>query len=129
MAAGKGLSISLKDSTLMVLPQMANRYSPDYLSRGAQEQAYLALRLAYIKEHSRHAQSCQTIMDGKSAVNFDPERVKRAAKDILPDWLTARTQQQLFYFTCQPHVAGNTCGSFARRCLFQGGKTGKITAA
>lgn len=99
----KGLSISLEDSTLMVLPQNGEPVPPDYLSRGAQEQAYLALRLAYIKEHSRHAQSLPIIMD-EILVNFDPERVKRAARTFA-GLVDSPHKQQLLYFTCQPHVA------------------------
>ena len=79
--------------------------APENLSRGAREQAYLALRLAYIKNHALHAAPLPVIMD-EVLVNFDPQRAERTARAFVE--LTGGSQgkaHQLLYFTCQPHMA------------------------
>mgnify|MGYP000614926973 CR=1 FL=1 len=71
----------------------------------AREQAYLALRLAYIKNHALHAAPLPVIMD-EVLVNFDPQRAERTARAFVE--LTGGGQgkaHQMLYFTCQPHMA------------------------
>lgn len=98
-----GLAASLDDNALRVFPPHGEAVSPDTLSRGAQEQLYLALRLAYIRNHAAHAAPLPVVLDD-ILVNFDPVRAQRAAKALLE--LTQGEQgHQLFFFTCHPHMA------------------------
>lgn len=100
-----GISSSLEKSNLSIISPQGELVDPANLSRGAQEQAYLALRLAYIEDHSRNAPSLPVIMD-EILVNFDPDRAERSARALAD--LAANNGdghgQQIFYFTCQPHM-------------------------
>ncbi|MDE5879061.1 MAG: hypothetical protein K2G99_03410, partial [Desulfovibrio sp.] len=98
----RGISASLEDASLLILPPSGEPVEPQYLSRGAQEQAYLALRLAYIKSHALHAAPLPVIMD-EVLVNFDPERAERTAR-AFADLARGRDGHQILYFTCQPHM-------------------------
>ena len=104
----QGLTASLEDSTLSVLPPNGEPVAPDALSRGTQEQIYLAMRLAYIRNHAAHATALPVIMDD-ILVNFDPERARRTAQAFVQ--LTTGTGStvagghQLLFFTCHPHMA------------------------
>lgn len=98
-----GISASLEDSSLRVLPPHGEPVSPELLSRGTQEQLYLALRLAHIRSH---AVSLPVIMDDV-LVNFDPERAVRTAMalgDLNRDDESGPGHQLLF-FTCHPQTA------------------------
>ena len=53
----RGINASLEDASLAILPAQGEPIAPENLSRGAREQAYLALRLAYIKNHGRWRQT------------------------------------------------------------------------
>jgi uncharacterized protein YhaN len=100
----RGISASLDDSSLSILPPHGAPVPPEVLSRGAQEQAYLSLRLAYIVNHSTEAEPLPVIMD-EILVNFDPGRAERTARAFVE--LTegrAGRGHQLLYFTCQPHI-------------------------
>ncbi|MBB5142475.1 AAA family ATPase [Desulfovibrio intestinalis] len=99
-----GISASLEDKTLSILPAQGEALAPENLSRGAREQAYLALRLAYIKNHAAHALPLPIIMD-EVLVNFDPQRAERTARAFV-DLTDAGSSNghQLLYFTCQPHM-------------------------
>lgn len=101
----RGISASLEDASLLILPPSGEPVEPELLSRGAQEQAYLALRLAYIKSHAVHAAPLPVIMD-EVLVNFDPKRAERTAH-AFADLAAGHggTAHQIFYFTCQPHIA------------------------
>ena len=98
----RGISASLEDASLLILPPSGEPVEPQFLSRGAQEQAYLALRLAYIKSHAVHAAPLPVIMD-EVLVNFDPERAERTAR-AFADLAAGHDGHQLFYFTCQPFM-------------------------
>ncbi|MDR2574781.1 MAG: AAA family ATPase [Desulfovibrio sp.] len=100
----RGISASLDDASLSILPLHGAPAPLEILSRGAQEQAYLALRLAYITNHSAEAEPLPIIMD-EILVNFDPGRAERTAHafvDITKD--SAGKKHQLLYFTCHPHI-------------------------
>lgn len=101
----RGISASLESKELHILSASSASVDPDTLSRGAQEQAYLALRLAYIQNHAVQAAPLPIIMDD-ILVNFDPERARRAARAFV-DLCEGRhgPAHQIFYFTCHPHVA------------------------
>lgn len=101
-----GLTASLEDSALNVLPPHGEPISPEQLSRGAQEQIYLAMRLAYIRNHAAHATALPVIADD-ILVNFDPARARRAA-DALLDLAREGGRgvgHQILFFTCHPHIA------------------------
>ncbi|MDR1777030.1 MAG: AAA family ATPase [Desulfovibrio sp.] len=114
-----GISISLDDGSLSVLPEHGAPVSPETLSRGAQEQAYLSLRLAYISSHSARAEALPVIMD-EVLVNFDPGRAKRTACAFV-DLASGRfgKRHQIFYFTCQPHMADLLLASAPEAALFR----------
>lgn len=104
----QGLTASLEDSSLSVLPPHGEPVSPEALSRGTQEQMYLSMRMAYIRNHAAHATALPVIMDD-ILVNFDPERARRTAQAFVQ--LTAASTStgggghQLLFFTCHPHMA------------------------
>ncbi|MDR3358709.1 MAG: AAA family ATPase [Desulfovibrio sp.] len=100
----RGISASLDDSSLSILPAHGAPVPPEVLSRGAQEQAYLSLRMAYIVNHSTEAEPLPVIMD-EILVNFDPGRAERTARAFakLTEGEEGR-RHQLLYFTCQPHI-------------------------
>ena len=77
-----GIAASLEDSSLRVLPPHGEPVSPEVLSRGTQEQLYLALRLAHIRNHAAQAAALPVIMDDV-LVNFDPDRALRTAIWLL----------------------------------------------
>lgn len=97
----KGIGLNLENSNLMILAPNGESVSPETLSRGAQEQAYLALRLAYIRSHANSFECLPVIMD-EILVNFDPERAKRCARTFAA--MAKNEGQQIIYFTCQPHI-------------------------
>ncbi|MDR1658934.1 MAG: AAA family ATPase [Desulfovibrio sp.] len=99
----RGISVSLDDSSLSILPAHGAPVPPEILSRGAQEQAYLSLRLAYIVNHSAEAEPLPVIMD-EILVNFDPGRAGRTARAFAELTEGPGRRHQLLYFTCQPHI-------------------------
>lgn len=100
----QGIVATLEDE-LNVVPSekhgvVLNSVAPEMLSRGTQEQLYLALRLAYIQNHAVHAEPLPIIMDD-IMVNFDQKRAQKTA-DVLAQ--VAKDHQMLF-FTCHEHTA------------------------
>lgn len=75
----RGFSVPLDGDGLSVLSDKGAPVAPESLSRGAQEQAYLALRLAYIQNHAAGAEALPLIMD-EILVNFDPQRAERTVR-------------------------------------------------
>ncbi len=101
-----GISASLEDSSLRVVPPHGEPVSPDLLSRGAREQLYLALRLAHIRSHAAQAPTLPVIMDD-ILVNFDPQRAERTAA-VFEEMIRPGAEasgHQLLFFTCHPHMA------------------------
>lgn len=99
-----GMGTSLENSTLTFLRREGGPAEAGDLSRGAQEQAYLSLRLAFIRNRSKTCPSLPVIMD-EILVNFDQTRAERAARaiaDLAAD--ESGGPQQVFYFTCQTHM-------------------------
>jgi uncharacterized protein YhaN len=66
------------------------------LSRGTQEQLYLALRFGLIEHFADEAEPLPIVMD-ETLVNFDEARAERTARTI--ERLAAR--HQILYFTCR----------------------------
>jgi uncharacterized protein YhaN len=99
------VAASLEDSTLLVMPARGESVFPEHLSRGAQEQLYLSLRMAHIRNHAALGVSLPVIMDD-ILVNFDHSRATRTARML--NELTRPTPKaeghQIFYFTCHPHM-------------------------
>lgn len=97
---------SLEKNSLCVLSKTCKSAEPETLSRGTQEQLYLALRLAHIRSHAAHATPLPIIMDDV-LVNFDPERVKTTAK-VFSDFCQPEKNfagHQILFFTCHPYIA------------------------
>ncbi|MDR2850678.1 MAG: AAA family ATPase [Desulfovibrio sp.] len=116
----RGISVSLADSSLNILPDHGASLSPESLSRGAQEQVYLALRLAYIKNHARQACALPLVMDDV-LVNFDPTRAERTANALVQ--FTEKTgdcpSHQILYFTCHPHTVDALSKAAPNAALFR----------
>ncbi len=70
------------------------------LSQGTREQLYLALRLAFIRQHNLTKESLPLIMDD-ILVNFDPARAENTAA-IFGRFCI---ENQGLFFTCHPHTA------------------------
>lgn len=104
------IAASLEDSSLTVLPALEQGQGaplpPSVLSRGTQEQLYLSLRLAYIRNHATHASALPVIMDD-ILVNFDPTRARQTAHALLALAQGAGNSpaHQILFFTCHPHMA------------------------
>lgn len=111
----KGMSLNLEDSSLAMISAQGEYVAPVNLSRGAQEQAYLALRLAYIKKHGEESEPLPVMMD-EILVNFDPERARRTAAALAQ--LTESGRQQFLYFTCQPRIVELLQEMFADSSLY-----------
>jgi hypothetical protein len=91
---GKGLKASAVRETGPSLDSEAA------LSRGAREQLYLSLRLAYVRQHNQSRESLPLVMDD-ILVNFDPARAARTAA-ILAGFAG---RNQILFFTCHPRLA------------------------
>lgn len=70
------------------------------LSRGTQEQLYLAVRLGLIDHFAKQSGKLPLVMDDV-LVNADPERAVELA-NILAE---AASRHQIIYLTCHPHTA------------------------
>jgi uncharacterized protein YhaN len=93
-----GIAASMDADAYSALHRSGERRDPEkQLSQGTREQLYLALRLAYIKNHAVQAESVPVVMDD-ILVNFDPVRAANTAK-VLADF--AR-ENQILFFTCHP---------------------------
>lgn len=114
-----GISTSLEDSSLKVLRPHGEAVGPEYLSRGTQEQLYLSLRIAGIRQNSAHGEPLPVIMDD-ILVNFDPGRAKRSASMLgeLVAPSDGGQGHQLIYFTCHPHTAQRLQESMPAAKLF-----------
>lgn len=119
------IAASLEDSSLTVLPALEQQEKgqnealpPSVLSRGTQEQLYLALRLAYIRNHAAHAAPLPVIMDD-ILVNFDPTRAEQTAHALLAlSQGGAQPAHQILFFTCHPHMAELLQGIMPDASLF-----------
>jgi uncharacterized protein YhaN len=102
-----GLSASLEDGDLHVLPPYGEPIPPERLSRGAQEQLYLSLRLAHIRYHASLTTTPLPVIMDDVLVTFDPDRAERTAEVLIS--LTRDVSNgpghQILYFTCHPVTA------------------------
>jgi uncharacterized protein YhaN len=76
------------------------RLEPQFLSRGAAEQLYLAMRFALLRDYAQHHDPLPVVFDDVF-VNFDPVRTRNTLLAVRE--LTAT--HQVLLFTCHPHVA------------------------
>ena len=91
--------ISPLDSAILVESPRGDRVSPENLSRGTAEQLYLAMRLALVREYSRHVEPLPVVLDD-IFVNFDPERTRRSIEAVRE----LSETHQILLFTCHPHL-------------------------
>lgn len=71
------------------------------LSSGAQEQLFLAIRLALIEHFSKAGIDLPVVLDD-ILVNFDQERTRSAVDELFR---LANDDQQILFFTCHQHLA------------------------
>ena len=96
-----GLTVSLDDETVRALAgDGAARNAETELSRGAREQLYLALRLAYVRDHGAQAEKLPVIMDD-ILVNFDAKRARATAGELA----AFAGEHQALFFTCHGGTA------------------------
>ena len=84
---------------LLAVARDGSRAPLDQLSRGAREQAYLALRLGLIKEFGQRVTPLPVLVDD-ALVNLDPER----ATETLRALISLAATHQVLLFTCHPAI-------------------------
>ena len=92
----------LGEETLMVDDREGNTFELSWISRGAREQLFIALRLALASEFARHGSVLPLILDDV-LVNFDSSRAW-SAMHVLKDVADSGAGRQIFVFTCHEHV-------------------------
>ncbi len=92
-----------RGDNLAVLDQAGRRLEPEWLSRGTQEQLYLALRLGLAASFARRSSALPVIMDDV-LVNFDPQRASQTARFLaaFARGHAGQDQGQVLVFTCHP---------------------------
>ena len=85
---------------IKVLDASSNAKTTAELSRGTQEQLYLALRIALIRQLGDVGSGLPVLMDD-ILVNFDPERRAGAARAVVD----LASERQVVFFTCHPETA------------------------
>ena len=95
-----GIRSSLEGREMSVFDHRQVSKNLDQLSRGTKEQLLVSLRLGFIEEYERQAESLPVVAD-EILVNFDPDRARQAAK-ILQEFAA---QRQMLIFTCHPATA------------------------
>jgi uncharacterized protein YhaN len=89
-----------EQGTLIVESERGERKSPEQLSRGAREQLYLAIRLAYVRHYSTRSEPLPLVMDDV-LVNFDDHR-SRATLELLGEM---SSELQIIFLTCHAPMA------------------------
>lgn len=95
------------DNAIKVRTGLGLEKLPEELSRGTQEQMYLALRFAGACTHSMKTKEALPILLDDITVNFDYERtvgVAHAIKNITSGLYNGVPKHQVFLFTCHEHV-------------------------
>jgi uncharacterized protein YhaN len=92
-----GIRASLEGREVSVFDQREVSLDINQLSRGTKEQLLVSLRLGFIEEYERQAESLPVIVD-EIFVNFDAQR----AKQIAGIMETFATDRQILIFTCHP---------------------------
>jgi len=92
----------LGEETLLLDDNEGNTFDISWISRGAREQLFIALRLALASEFARHGSVLPLILDDV-LVNFDSRRTW-AAIQVLRDVAAMGSGRQILLFTCHEHV-------------------------
>ncbi|MDE7469791.1 MAG: AAA family ATPase [Desulfovibrionaceae bacterium] len=95
------------DNIIKVRNTSGSEKLPEELSRGTQEQMYLALRFAGACIHSMKTKEALPILLDDITVNFDYERtvgVAHAIKNITSGLYNGIPKHQVFLFTCHEHI-------------------------
>ena len=92
----------LSEETLRVDDRDGNTFDISWISRGAREQLFIALRLALASEFARHGSILPLVLDDV-LVNFDSKRAW-AAMQVLQDVAASGQGLQIFLFTCHEHI-------------------------
>ena len=92
----------LGEETLLVDDKDGQTFDVSWLSRGAREQLFIAIRLALASEFARHGSNLPLILDDV-LVNFDSRRAWLAIQ-VLQAVAAAGSGRQIFLFTCHEHV-------------------------
>ena len=95
------------DNIIKVRNNFGIEKTPEELSRGTQEQMYLALRFAGACTHSMKTKEALPILLDDITVNFDYERtvgVAHAIKNITSGLYNGVPKHQVFLFTCHENV-------------------------
>ena len=79
--------------------QEGESFAPDRLSTGTREQLYLAIRMAYIQQHSQKLEPLPVIMDD-CFVNFDDDRT-RMTLETINEW---DSSNQTIILSCHSRV-------------------------
>lgn len=87
----------LGTQTITAVERDGGSKDPSQLSRGTEDQLYLALRFGLVREFGARAANLPVVVDD-ILVNFDPERAQRTAHAFAD---LSRTNQVLV-FTCHP---------------------------
>lgn len=85
--------------SLRVIGQDGGSFEAQYLSKGAAEQLYLCVRLAYATTFAERSIALPLILDDV-LVNFDPVRSEQMARAIS----SVATLHQVVLFTCHPNI-------------------------
>ena len=93
------LKAPIEEHEIEVMQRDGERKPTDALSRGTQEQLYLALRFGLIEEFADRSARLPVIVDD-ILVNFDPERATRAAEALRQ----LSRSNQVIVFTCHPRI-------------------------
>ena len=92
----------LGKETLLVDDKDGHTFDVSWLSRGAREQLFIAIRLALASEFARHGSNLPLILDDV-LVNFDSRRAWLAIQ-VLQTVATMGSGRQIFLFTCHEHI-------------------------
>jgi uncharacterized protein YhaN len=98
------ITTAIDEARLEVHENDGSVWNPERLSRGTREQVFLALRLALIRDLSRHDVSLPVVMDD-ALVNFDDARARLAARVLVEFIAEQSTDRQMLVLTCHEHVA------------------------
>lgn len=85
--------------SLRVTGRDGRGFDAQHLSKGAAEQLYLCVRLAYAMTFAERAVAMPLIFDDV-LVNFDPQRCRQMAQAIT----AVAKQHQVILFTCHPEI-------------------------
>ncbi|MFM7250944.1 MAG: AAA family ATPase [Planctomycetaceae bacterium] len=98
------ITTSIHEARLEIHDRTGMVWNPDRLSRGTREQAFLALRLALVRDLERHGVHLPVVIDD-ALVNFDDARARAAARALVDFVADQPRERQMIVLTCHAHVA------------------------